>query len=460
MKIVICGAGQVGASIASHLSVEDNDITLIDQNGDLVKQVTEMHNARGVIGNPSHPDILANAKVGEADMLIAVTPHDEINMIACQVAHSIYRTPLKIARIHTSSYLDQSVGDLYSPDNLPIDHIISPESEVSDAVLRRLKVPGAFDVGSMCDDKIRIIGVRCLASCPILGATIRYLVELFDDLNMTIIAILRGTETIVPRDGSVKMEEGDQVYFVCDEKHLPRAMASFGHEEPESRKILLAGGGNIARQVAEAVHSSIESSQQTIIEGDKQTALDAKQHLPPGITVISGNALDPDILIEGGVNDSDTFVAVTNNDEVNVLSSLLARRFGAAHVVSLINMPSFIPLMATLGVDSVINPPAITASIILEHVRRGRVVDVYKIIEERGEVLEVEAQPSSPLVGTPLKQAKLPKHTVVGAVVHDGDFIAPRGNTVIQPGDRVVLFAARGAIAELERILAVRAEFF
>lgn len=460
MKIVICGAGQVGTSIASHLAAEDNDITIIDENGELLQQVTEIHNARGVIGIPAHPDILADANVGEADMLIAVTPHDEINMIACQVAHSIYRTPLKIARIHTSSYLDKSVGDLYSPDNLPIDHIISPESEVSDAVLRRLKVPGAFDVGSMCNDKIRIIGVRCLASCPILGASIRYLVELFDDLNMTIIAILRGSETIVPRDGSVKMEEGDQVYFVCDEQHLSRAMASFGHEEPESRRILIAGGGNIGRQVAQAVHTSIDASRQTMIEGNKEIAHEAKKELPQGITVIHGNALDPDILIEGGVQDSDTFVAVTNTDEVNVLSSLLARRFGAAHVVSLINMQSFIPLMATLGVDSVINPPAITASIILEHVRRGRVVDVHKIIEERGEVLEVEAVPSSSLVGTPLRQAKLPKSTVVGAVVHNGNFIAPRGETVIQPGDRVVLFAARGAIAELERILSVRAEFF
>lgn len=460
MKIVICGAGQVGFSIAGHLSEENNDVTIIDENEELIQRVTDNYNVRGVIGVPSHPDILAQADVGNADMMIAVTTSDEINMVACQVAHSIYRTPLKIARINSRSYLNPNYADLFSSENLPIDHIISPEEELSQAVLRRLKVPGAFDIGSMCDDKIRIIGVKCTSHCPILGSPIRYLADLFDDLKMSIVAILRGNEVIVPRDGSVKMLEGDQVYFVCEESHLARAMASFGHEEPESRKILIAGAGNIGTLVANAVHQTIESSQQTIIEMNKDTARSAALALPQSITVINGDALDPDILTEGGVEDVDTFIALTDDDEVNVLSSLLARRFGATHVVTLIKMASFVPLIATLGVDSVINPPAITVSSILEHVRRGRVKDIHTIIEEKGEIMEIEALASSSLVGTPLRSAKLPKGAVVGAVIHGDELIIPRGDTVIQAGDKVILFVSRGYIDDVERMLSVRIDFF
>jgi trk system potassium uptake protein TrkA len=452
MKIVICGAGQVGFSIAGHLSEENNDVTIIDESDGLIQRVTEHHNVRGVIGVPSHPDILAQADVGNADMLIAVTTTDEINMVACQVAHSIYRTPLKIARIHSRSYLDPRFADMFSTDNMPIDHIISPEIELSQAVLRRLEIPGAFDVGSMCGDKVKIIGVKCTDQCPILGSPIRYLADLFDDLKMSIIAILRDNAVIVPRDGSVKMMEGDEVYFVCEDTHLSRAMTSFGHEEPESRRILIAGGGNIGTLVANAVHETIELN--------KDIARQAALNLPQQITIIHGDALEPDILHEGGVADVDTFIAVTDDDEVNVLSSLLARRFGAKHVVTLIKMASFVPLISTLGVDSVINPPSITVSSILEHVRRGRVRDIHTIIEEKGEVMEVEALASSSLVGTPLRSAKLPKGAVVGAIMRNDNFVIPRGDTIIEPGDKVIMFVARGYIDEVERILSVRLDFF
>ncbi|MGB1963557.1 MAG: Trk system potassium transporter TrkA [Candidatus Puniceispirillales bacterium] len=460
MKIVICGAGQVGFSIAGHLSQENNDVTIIDENDELIQRVTDHHNVRGVIGVPSHPDILAQADVGNADMLIAVTTSDEINMVACQVAHSIYRTPLKIARIHSRSYLDPRFADMFSTDNMPIDHIISPEIELSQAVLRRLEIPGAFDVGSMCGDKVKIIGVKCTERCPILGSPIRYLADLFDDLKMSIIAILRDNEVIVLRDGSVKMMEGDEVYFVCEDTHLSRAMTSFGHEEPESRRILIAGGGNIATLVANAVHETIESSEQTVIEVNKDIARQAALNLPQQITIIHGDALEPDILHEGGVADVDTFIALTDDDEVNVLSSLLARRFGANHVVTLIKMASFVPLISTLGVDSVINPPSITVSSILEHVRRGRVRDIHTIIEEKGEVMEIEALASSSLVGTPLRSAKLPKGAVVGAIMRNDQFVIPRGDTIIEPGDKVIMFVARGFIDDVERMLSVRLDFF
>ena len=219
MNIIICGAGQVGTSIAGHLA-QDNNVTIIDVDAEKVQRGADMHDLRGVIGVSSHPDILEQAGAKDADMIIAVTDSDEINMVSCQVAHTIYNTPLKIARIRARSYLDPMMGDLYSPENLPIDHIISPEAEVSEAVNRRLKVPGAFDVADMCGGKARIVGVRCTSTCPILGSPIRYLTDLFEDLTVTIVAIIRGNDIIVPRDGSGKMMEGDQVYFVCEDSHM------------------------------------------------------------------------------------------------------------------------------------------------------------------------------------------------------------------------------------------------
>jgi len=458
MNIIICGTGQVGTSIAGHLALENN-VTIVDIHADRVQRAAETNNMRGVIGVSSHPDILEQAGAKDADMIIAVTDSDEVNMVACQVAHSIFNTPMKIARVRARSYLNPAFGDLYSPENLPIDHIISPEVEVSDAVSRRLRVPGAFDVANMCENMVRIVGVRCTSSCPILGSPIRYLTDLFEDLKITIVAILRGGEVIVPRDGSMKMSEGDQVYFVCEESHMARAMASFGHEEPESRKVLIAGGGTIGKMVAADVLQKIDNSRCTIIEESKEMANEAA-HLLPDIMVIHGDALDPERLAEGDVADADTFVALTNDDEVNVLSSLLARRFGAAHTVSLVNMASFVPLISTLGVDSVINPPAITVSSILRHVRRGRIRDIHTIVEDKGEFMEVEAMPSSPLVGVPLRSANLPKSAAVGAIVRGDEMIPARGDTMIEPNDKVILFSARHAVPEVEKLLSVRPDFF
>jgi trk system potassium uptake protein TrkA len=459
MNIIICGTGQVGFSIADHLAT-DNDVTIIDSHAERVERATTTYNLRGVIGVSSHPDILEKAGAENADMIIAVTDSDEINMVSCQVAHTIFNTPLKIARIRARSYLDPSFGDLFSPDNLPIDHIISPETEVAQAVSRRLKVPGAFDVEAMGEDRVRVVGVRCTSSCPILGSPIRYLTDLFEDLKMTIVTIIRGNDIIVPRDGTEKMMEGDQVYFVCEESQMTRAMASFGHEEPESRKVLIAGSGTIGQIVAKDIHASTDNAQVVMIEHNKDQARLASENLTDTTTIICGNALESDILLEGEVGEVDTFIALTNDDEVNVLSSLLARRFGASHTVSLVNMSGFVPLISALGVDSVINPPAITVSSILRHVRRGRVRDIHTIIEDKGEFMEVVALASSPLVGKTLKSAKLPENSAVGAIIRQNEVIAPRGNTVIEPNDHVILFAARSAISKVEKMLLVRPDFF
>ena len=459
MKIVICGAGLVGSAIASHLSEEHNDVTVVDASQENIQRLTEQVGVHGVVGVASHPDRLAEAGVGDAELLIAVTDSDEINMVACQVSHTIFNTPVKIARIRSQAYLNPLYGDLYAPDDMPIDHIISPEREVSAAVSNQLRVPGAFDVKDMCDGKMSLVGVLLTDDSPIRDVSLRHLTNLFPDLLITVLAIIRDGKVVIPRSGNESMQTGDRVYFVCDATHLHRAMASFGHEEPEARSVVIAGGGSIGQMLAREIGSNFENTAVQIIELHASRARTLAEELQ-NTGIINGDALDSAILREAGVHNTETFVSVTEDDEVNILSALLAKRTGAKHAVALVNIPGFIPLVGTLGVDAVINPSQITVSSILEHVRRGRIRDVHPVIEDLGEVLEAEALPSSLLVGKSLRLAKIPKGIAVGGVLRDGRVIAARGDTVIESGDTVVIFAARGKITQVEKLLSVRLDIF
>ena len=459
MKIVICGAGLVGSAIASHLSEEHNDVTVVDASQENIQRLTDQVDVHGVVGVASHPDRLAEAGVGDAELLIAVTDSDEINMVACQVSHTIFNTPVKIARIRSQAYLNPLYGDLYAPHDMPIDHIISPEREVSAAVSNQLRVPGAFDVKDMCDGKMNLVGVLLTDDSPIRDVSLRHLTNLFPDLLITVLAIIRDGKVVIPRSGNESMQTGDRVYFVCDATHLHRAMASFGHEEPEARSVVIAGGGSIGQMLAREIGSNFENTAVQIIELHASRARTLAEELQ-NTGIINGDALDSAILREAGVHNTETFVSVTEDDEVNILSALLAKRTGAKHAVALVNIPGFIPLVGTLGVDAVINPSQITVSSILEHVRRGRIRDVHPVIEDLGEVLEAEALPSSLLVGKSLRLAKIPKGIAVGGVLRDGRVIAARGDTVIESGDTVVIFAARGKITQVEKLLSVRLDIF
>lgn len=459
MKIVICGAGLVGSAIASHLIEEHNDVTVIDAKPENIQRLTEHADVYGVVGVASHPDILAEAGVRDAELLIAVTESDEINMVACQVSHTIFNTPVKIARIRNQAYLDPTYADLYAPDQLPIDHIISPEAEVSAAVSNQLRVPGAFDVKDMGEGRMNLVGVLCTDDSPVTGTPLRHLTGLFPDLAITVLAIIRDGKVTLPRSGADSMQVGDRVYFVCDAAHLDRAMAAFGHEEPEARSVVIAGGGSIGMMLAREIETNFSNTQVQLIELEATRARELAEQLQ-GTGIINGDALDSEILTEAGVHKTETFVSVTEDDEVNILSALLAKRTGAKHAVALVNIPGFIPLVGTLGVDAVINPSQITVSSILEHVRRGRIRDVHPIIEDLGEVLEAEALPSSLLVGKPLRDAKIPRGIAIGGVLRDDQVIAARGDTVIEAGDTVIIFAARGKITQVEKLLSVRLDFF
>jgi len=458
MKVIVCGAGQVGFNIARHLATENNQVTVIDRKADLVRRVTDTLDVRGLVGFASHPEILEQAGAPDADMLIAVTHADEVNMVACQVAHSLFNVPTKIARVRAQGYLQPIWSDLFSRDHMPIDVIISPEMEVARAVVHRLRAPGAFDMIPLADGKVRVIGVRVGADCPVIDTPLRQLTTLFPDLHMMVVGIIRDGRTIVP-SADDQMLADDEVYFTVESGHVGRAMAAFGHEETEAHRIVIIGGGNIGLFLAQDIERNHPEVNAKIIEMGRERAELVARTLENSV-VIHGDALDLEILDEVNIGATETVVAVTNEDEVNILSSLLAKRSGCQRAITLINNPTYEALITTLGVDVVVMPRAITVSTILQHIRRGRILSVHSLREGVGEVIEAEALDTSSVVGTPLRDVKLDKGIIIGAIIREGEVVWPRGDTVIRVKDRVVLFATSQAVKKAEKMFAVRLEYF
>lgn len=458
MKVIVCGAGQVGYGIARYLSAEGNDVTVIDILPELVSKIGENLDVQGVLGHASHPDVLERAGARDADIIIAVTHADEVNMVACEVAHVLFEVPKKIARVRQQSYLQPAWADLFSRAHMSIDAIFSPEIEVARAIGRRLQIPGAFDAIPLSNGRITLIGVRCGADCPVINTPMGHLSALFPDLHISVVAILRENLRLVP-SAEDQMLAGDEVYFVADSQHLGRAMAAFGHEESEARHLIIVGGGNIGLYLATNLEEQHRGLQVKLIEIDRKRADHAAQALSHTV-VIHGDALDVEVLTEANVKATETIIAVSNDDEVNILSSLLAKRFGCQRSITLINKMTYAPLLGTLGIDAVVSPRAITVSTILQHVRRGRVRSVHSLSDGFGEIIEVDAMETSTLVGLPLREAKLPAGVIVGALVRGNEVIIPRGDTAVKPQDRMVLFAAADAVKKVEKMFAARLEFF
>ncbi|MBT6511379.1 MAG: Trk system potassium transporter TrkA [Rhodospirillaceae bacterium] len=458
MQVIVCGAGQVGFNIARQLTSEANDVTVIDTDANRVRRVTESIDVKGLVGFAAHPPVLQEAGAEDADMLIAVTYADEVNMIACQVAHSLFNVPTKIARVRHQSYLEPAWRNMFSRDHLPIDVIISPEIEVARAIIRRLEVPGALDVIPMADDSVRAIAVRCMPDCPVLDTPLQELTELFPDLKIFVVGIIRDDELIVPTP-KTEMREGDEVYFVADRDHVRRAISAFGHEEAEARRIIIIGGGNIGVYIAHELEESHPDIRCKLIELNEPRARAAADQLSR-TTVLLGDALDREILEEANVAQTETVVAVSNDDEVNILSSLLAKRLGADWAITLVNSNSYGPLVGQLGVDAVVNPRGSTVSTILQHVRRGRIRGVYSVREGAGEFIEAEALETSSITGKSIRDIRLPKGILIGSVIRKGEVIVPRGDTQILAHDRVVLFTNADLIKKVEKLFSVGLEFF
>ncbi|MCZ6722054.1 MAG: Trk system potassium transporter TrkA, partial [Proteobacteria bacterium] len=453
-----CGAGQVGFSIARYLASENNDITVIDQRPELVRKISDSLDVKGLVGFASHPDMLEQAGAVDADMIIAVTFADEVNLVACQVCHSLFNVPTKIARVRHQSYLRPMWRDLFSRDHMPIDVIISPEIEVARAVIRRLQVPGAIDTIPFADGKVHVIGVHLTDDCPVLNTPLRQLTELFPDLHIVVVAVIRDDKLIVPNDKE-QLLPGDDVYFVADQEHLERAMVAFGHEEKEARRMIIAGGGNIGLNLARDLEANYPGVSLKVIEFNRERAEVVADQLSRTV-VLCGDVLDREILDEANVSTSEAIIAITNDDEVNILASLLAKRYGCRKSLTLVNNMAYWPLLTKLGVDVVVSPHESTISTILQHVRRGAIHSVHSLRDGAAEIVEADALETSTIVGRPLREINLPDGIIIGTVLHDGEVIIPRGDTVIHPNDRVVVLAAAKAVKKLEQIFSVRLEFF
>lgn len=458
MKVIVCGAGQVGFNIAHHLAGEDNDITVIDQRPELIRKLNDSLDVRSVLGHASYPSVLEQAGAGDADLIVAVTAVDEVNMVACQVAHSLFDLPTKIARIRSQAYLQPAWSRLFAPERLPIDVIISPEIEVARAIRRRMEVPGTTDMIPLAGDKVRLLGVRCLPDCPLINTPLRQLTVLFPDLSIVILAILRDGVPVMPGPQD-QMRPGDEVMFVADSSHVARAMAAFGYDEPKARRVTILGGGNIGLFLAQELEASPSGIFSHLIEIDRKRAEMAADALSDTV-VLNGDALDAALLEEAGVDSAETAIAVTNDDETNILAALLAKHRGCKRVMALVNKTDYGSLTATLGIDVLVSPRAITVSRILQHVRRGRIHAIHSILDGFGELIEADALETSGLVGKPLKDIKLPAGVRIGAVLHEGRVVMPQGNSVIQAGDRVILFAVRSAVKKVEKMFSVRLEYF
>ncbi len=458
MRVVICGAGQVGYGIAERLAAEENDVSVIDTSPSLVQAIRDNLDVRGFVGHGAHPDALVQAGIEQADMIIAVTLYDEVNMVACQVAHSLFNVPTKIARIRAQSYLAPHWSDLFSSSHLPIDVIISPELEVGEMVLRRLALPGAVDTVRFANGEVVVIGIDCGENCPVVDTPLSQLTELFPDLQAVVVGIARDGKLFVPRSSDA-MLVGDRVYVVCPRGQVLRTLAILGHEEQEAHRVVIAGGGNIGLYVARSLENRGAGAKVKIIESSRDRAIAIADELKRTV-VLHGSALDQDILREADAQEAETFVALTNDDEVNILGCVMAKRLGCRSTMALINNRSYPAFTSSLGIDAVINPRSVTVSKILQHVRRGRIRGVHTIENGLAEVIEAEALETSPLVGKELRELDLPHGIRVGAIYRNGKVVIPDGSTQILANDRVIIFATADRVRQVEQMFRVSLEFF
>lgn len=457
MRVIVCGAGRVGYGIARRLSRENNDVTVIDQSKDLIRTISERLDVRGVVGNGSYPEVLAEAGAGEADMLIAVTYSDEVNMIAAQIAHSLFNVPTKIARIRAQAYLDPRYSDLFSRNHIPLDVIISPEREVSEAIMQRMTTPGAFEIKSFVEGRVWAVGVKLRDDCPIVNTPLRQVAELFPDLKITIVAIKRDGHMWRVHAGD-QLATGDEIYFIADRNDVSRALEIMNLAERQARRIIIIGGGNIGLYVAHGLEG-MGSMKIRLIERDIKRAELIAEQLERTV-VLQGDGLDRNLLREAGVADAEAVVAVTDNDQVNILASVVAKREGARRAMALINDQDYGPVSEAVGIDRYVDPRATTISTILQHIRRGRIKGVYSISDGAAELIDAIALETSPLVNKPLREAELPEGVMIGAVCRDGVVSMPSGDTVINAGDRVVLISMREYVKDVEQMFRVSLEYF
>lgn len=458
MKVIICGAGQVGWQIARHLSGENNDVTVVDNNPELVRQATDTLDVQGIAGFASYPDILERAGAADADMIIAATYSDEVNMVTCQIAHSVFSVPRKIARLRSQSYLDAIYSDLYRRDHMPIDVVISPEREVAKAALKRLSAPRAFDRESFLNDRTELLGITLDEDCPVLNTPLRQLTDLFSTLSAIVVGVRREGSLFAPEPGD-QLFAGDDIYVCTPTDDLARTLEVFGKSTGKQERVVIVGGGNVGLAVANALEASETRIRARVIERDREIAEKAADLLERTI-VLHGDGMRSELLQEANIGSADAVLAVTDDDKVNLLTSVRAKAAGCPMAICLINDPTLTPLMNPLAIDAYINPRATTVSSILRHIRHGRVRNIYSIGDAEAEVIEAQVLSTSPIAGQMIRDIDFPEGVLIGAIRKGEKLSRPTGGTRIDEDDVIVIFAMAKDVPEVERLLQVSIDFF
>lgn len=453
MKILILGSGQVGSTVATHLArEEDNDITVVDRNAELLRDLQDKLDIRTVAGFASHPNVLRQAGAEDTEMVIAVTDSDETNMVACQICQTLFKTPTKIARVRANTYLN--APELFGPDALAVDVLISPEQLVMDYIHRLILYPGALQVLDFAEGKVRLVAVQAYYGGPLVGQKLRAIREHIPDVEMRVAAVYRRGQAIIP-EGETVIEADDEVFFIAPRKDIRTVISELRKMDRSVRKLIIAGGGNIGVRLANALEDTFQVK---LIEHNRDRAKALAEELDNTI-VLHGDAAEEELLLEENIENTDIFCAITNDEQVNILSAMLAKRLGARKVMALINRPSYVDLVQSGPIDIAISPQQVTIGKLLTHIRRGDVVAVHSLRWGAAEAIEAIAhgdEKTSRVVGRQVDAIKLPPGTTITAIVRGEDVIMVHHDTVIEADDHVILFLVdRKYIPDMEKLFQI-----
>ena len=457
MNIIICGAGRVGFTIAKLLSEQGHSITVIDQSSEDIQKINDSLDVKAIVGKATYPSILEKANAAETDMIIAVTRNDEINMLICQIAFSIFNIPKKIARIRSQDYLNPKFTRVYNKENLPIDVIISPEIEIARSIQRKLEAPGALDSVPFAENQIRLLEILIKDNCKLIGLKLNELTNKFPNLDANIVAIIRNEKSFIPKKTD-QVKVNDKIYVIINSSQMAETLEAFGHSEKISKKILIIGGGNIGYNLAKNIEDTLEGVRVKIVEKDKSRSEYIANELNNTI-VINGNGLDEEVLTEANLDEAETVLALTNDDEDNLMVSVLVEKFAKdqkdiedKRTMALINKPNYSLLQSSLKIDDLIDPRMNTVSSILKHIHKGTIENAYTISNGEYEVIEAEIIESSELINKELKNSNLPEEIRIGAVLRNKKVIIPKSDFIFLKDDQIVLIVKKDTVGVVENL--------
>ena len=463
MKIIICGAGKVGTSIARHLVDQGSDVTVIDSSHKLIDDLREKVDLKTVIGSASNPSVLKNAGAEDSDMIIAVTLQDEINMVACQMAHTFFKIPRKIARLRSEDFLNPIWRDLYNADNMPIDLIISPELEVARSIERQLKAPGAYDVVPFLNDEIELLSLVINEKCPLVDTSLINIHELFQEnadteknLRASILGISRDERLFIPKKQDTLIQ-GDHVYIMADKNHVKRTMSAFGYDEKPIKKLIIIGGGNIGFNLAKDLEKYQTDISVSIVENNEDRSKYIAEQLSDTL-VLNGDGLDQDLLDEANIKDADLLLALTNDDETNIIISAVARKNKCESII-IVNNSEYNKLKDVLGISKVVDPRKITVSKILKHIHKGKIESVFAIDNNQAEIIHAQVLKRSKLINKNIEDADFPHGLRVGLIKKEDKIIIPEKDTKIEIHDEILFLCMRDDIKKAEELFQVRSEY-